>query len=258
VIVGPEARLCFQSWSVSWQAGDLGFSDSTLVGAGAMVPLGEDPQSGLGGRGGDEFRDDLIGGVRPSLPVPGDEPEHSVLDFVVPVRGAGRVAAGGDGQSGLGGQGSQLLLTQPVAAPIGAAAIRRWTSSSGVSVSAHGSQPQRLASDREGAGRRGLTESTKPAGRAATLDRCSEAAATSGRPVVAPVSGDAPRPRVRLPDPPVASRCPNGPGASTPGRSAVRHWACLLSRLVRMYRRARLFVGVTGTSFGLAAATVPQ
>ena len=53
---------------------------STPVGYVALVVFGEDPQPGLGGGGGDEFDDDLVGGERLAPPALGDESEHAVLN----------------------------------------------------------------------------------------------------------------------------------------------------------------------------------
>src|SRR5260370_29604308 len=56
-------------------------------------------------------------------PIDGNVRKESVLDLV-PFAGGWRQVANGDGQTGLSGQGLQLLLPQPIARPIRTPTIR--------------------------------------------------------------------------------------------------------------------------------------
>src|ERR1039458_8122635 len=82
----------------------------------AVVPFGSDSKALGCRRGADQLHDGPVGLERAPAPVHRDEAEHAVLDLV-PLRGAWRVVADRDLESGIFCQASELSLpgTYPVA-----------------------------------------------------------------------------------------------------------------------------------------------
>jgi hypothetical protein len=89
----------------------------------AGIEFGLHVQPGAGSGRGDRGEDDLVAGQRAAAPVHRDLREQPVLNLV-PLRGARRKVADGDRQAGVGGQGRQLGLPQPIAVAVRATGVR--------------------------------------------------------------------------------------------------------------------------------------
>ena len=97
-------------------------ADLPALGVLALVDLATDAQPGLGPGRGDEVDDGHQAGQRPSAPVGADVGEQPVLDLV-PLAGARREVADGDGKSRGVGQALEFPLPQADLGPVAAAAV---------------------------------------------------------------------------------------------------------------------------------------
>ena len=96
--------------------------DLDACGIGRPVEFGVHGQPGVGGGRGDGLDDHFVAGQWSAAPVHRDVGEQSMLDLV-PLAGARRQVAHGDGQAGGGGELGQFGLPLPGAVPVGASAV---------------------------------------------------------------------------------------------------------------------------------------
>src|ERR1700736_5313014 len=104
-------------------ASEIGVGDFDAGRISVGVDLGMNLEAGFGGGSSDQLNDDLVADERLAAPVLGNEREEAVLDLV-PLAGAGRQMADGDGEIEFVRELLQFHLPQPqprsiAAAPVG-------------------------------------------------------------------------------------------------------------------------------------------
>ena len=112
----------FGGFELCRDGGHLVVADLDSFGVAVGVGLGVDGESGAGGGGADQFDHDLVAGQGSSSPVAGDRGEQSVLDFV-PLGGAGRVVADGDGHVDVAGELGKFDSPEPDPVAVGPAGV---------------------------------------------------------------------------------------------------------------------------------------
>ena len=100
----------------------LGLADLDALAIAAGIEGALDLETGLGGRGPDEFDHSKAIRERPASPVLGDVAEQPVLDLV-PLRCARRIMMDVDHEPGIVGELLQFALPEPHTRAVGAAAV---------------------------------------------------------------------------------------------------------------------------------------
>lgn len=108
--------------TLEMQRGQLGVGHADTCGILASVEFGENPQSGLGGRVGDQLHDHVVADQRPAAPIAADVGELAMLDLV-PLTRSERHVTYVDGHPQFDRQLLQSHLPQARAAAVTAPAV---------------------------------------------------------------------------------------------------------------------------------------
>src|SRR5438876_483277 len=113
--------------------GHLGVRDDNAARVLASSEFAAHGEAGFGGAGRDQFDDDPVADERLGAPVPADEGEEPVFDFV-PLAGAGRQVADHNIEAEFVGQLLQFAFPQPHPRAVAAAAVRGDQQSGGLGI----------------------------------------------------------------------------------------------------------------------------